>query len=197
MYKEKLVPILNDIEDKEVEVAGGSIVGIVLSSLNSLITYICNLTIGKKKYSEVEDEVIKIKKDADNLKREVLEIIDKDKKILEEILNAYKIRRESPEEYIKINKEAVEFCLKVAQKALDTVKLAEKISEIGNKMLSSDFKICAFYGFASVESSIVNIKINLDSIVDEKYKKEIRKEYLKIYEESKLIKEKILKDYIV
>ena len=57
MYFEKMNPILNDLENKEIEIAGGSVVGIVLSTINSLITYISNLTIGKKKYEDVQDKV--------------------------------------------------------------------------------------------------------------------------------------------
>ena len=193
MYKEKLEPILEDIENKNIEIAGGSVVGMVLSELNSLIKYICNLTIGKKKYQDVEDDVLSIKKEAEKLKNEVLEIIDK--AILEEILNSYKQRKENPEKYNETNKLAVEFCVKVTEKALQTLKLTDSISKVGNKMLSSDFKICGFYGFASVEASIVNIQINLDSIQDEEYKTNITKQYLKIYEEANAIKQEILKDY--
>ncbi len=197
MYNEKLKPILEDIENKDVEIAGGSVVGMVLSELNSLIKYICNLTIGKKKYLDVEEEVIKIKEDAENLKNDVLQIIDKDKEILEKILEAYKTRKEEPEKYQEANKRAVEFCIEVTEKALETLKLANRISNVGNKMLSSDFKICAYYGMASVEASIVNVKINLDSIEDEQYKFETKLKYLKMLNTAELIKLEILKGYVV
>ena len=48
MYNEKLNPILNDLENKDIEIAGGSVVGMVLSTINSLIKYIANLTVDKK-----------------------------------------------------------------------------------------------------------------------------------------------------
>ena len=197
MYNEKLEPILEDLENKEIEIAGGSVVGMVLSELNSLIKYICNLTIGKKKYADVEEEVIKIKEEAENLKKEVLQIIDKDKEVLEKILSSYKTRKEEPEKYQETNKQAVEFCMKVTEKALETLKLTNKISKIGNQMLSSDFKICSYYGMASVEASIVNVKINLESIEDEQYKFETKLKYLKIHSDAELIKLEILKGYVV
>ena len=50
MYYEKLIPILSDLENKEIEIAGGSVVGMNLATINSLIKYISNLTLGKKKY---------------------------------------------------------------------------------------------------------------------------------------------------
>ena len=63
MYYEKLLPILSDLENKEVEIAGGSVVCMVLSITNALIDYICNLTKDKKNYENVRDEVLIIKKE--------------------------------------------------------------------------------------------------------------------------------------
>lgn len=184
-YYEKLRPILDDLENKEIELAGGSVVGMVLSITNSLIDYICNLTVGKKKYAEVQDEVLAIKKEAEILRNETLQIIDKDKEVLQEILSSYKIRKDHPEKLEKANKKAVEFCVKVTKKAVETLDLVKRIAKVGNRMLASDFKICEYYAFASVEASIVNIEVNLNSITDEEYKKEIKNVYSKDYEEAK------------
>lgn len=186
-YNEMLKPVLDDLESKEVEIAGGSAVGMILSITNSLIGYICNLTIGKKNYESVQEEVVNIKKEVDELKKEALIIIDKDKVVLEKILGGYKIRKENPEEFERINKEAVIFCLDVTKNAFETLKLADRISKVGNRMLSSDFEICKDYAFASIKASIVNVKINLKSIQNEEFKNDIEKRYNEIYEEAKKI----------
>lgn len=186
-YNEKLKPVLDDLESKEVEIAGGSAVGMILSITNSLIGYICNLTIGKKNYESAQEEVVNIKKEVDELKKEALIIIDKDKEVLEKILGGYKIRKENPEEFERINKEAVIFCLDVTKNAFETLKLADRISKVGNRMLSSDFEICKDYAFASIKASIVNVKINLKSIQNEEFKNDIEKRYNEIYEEAKKI----------
>ena len=159
MYNEKIVPILNDLENKEIELAGGSVVGMVLSITNSLINYICNLTVGKKRYENVQEEVLKIKEEANLLKKETLKVIDKDKEVLEKILDAYKLRKEKPEELENASKEGVKFCI---------------IEKVGNKMLASDFKICEYYAEASVKASIVNVEVNLKSINDKEFVEEIR-----------------------
>ena len=191
MYKEKLNDILDDIENKEVDIAGGAIVGMVLSVTNSLIKYISNLTVGKKKYIEVQEKVNEILINAENLKKQTLNIIDKDKEILERILDAYKLRKEDYDNYVKINKEAVDFCMQVLNLAFETLKLSKEISLIGNRMLASDFKICAYYSFASIESAIVNVEINLNSIDDGNYKKQIKDECINILNEAKIIKKEI------
>ena len=90
MYYEGIEPFLTNLEDKNVGVAGGAVVAMVLSSLNSLIIYISNLTIGKKKYADVEDKVKAIFDEANNLKAKTLQMIDGDKLVLDRILDAYK-----------------------------------------------------------------------------------------------------------
>ena len=187
MYNEKLIPLLDDLEDKDIEIAGGSTIGMVLGITNSLINYICNLTINKKKYEIVQNDVLCIKKEAEELKIKVLNIIDKDKEILEKILIAYRDRKENMEKYVDACKEATEYCIKVTEMALETLKLADRISKVGNKMLSSDFEICKIYSFAAIKASIVNVDINLSSIEDQEYNNIVKNKYTKILEEAKNI----------
>lgn len=187
MYAEKMEEILDDLENKEVEIAGGSVVGMVLSTVNSLIRYISNLTLGKKKYEEVQDKIKVILKKAEFLKNKSMQIIDKDKEVLEEILKAYKIRKEDEEKYQEICKQATNFCMQVVEIAYETLKLSDEISKVGNRMLSSDFKICKYYSFASIQSAIVNVDINIKSIEDEQYKKTIKTRCKEIIDEAKNI----------
>ena len=174
MYNEKLMPILEDLENKGIELAGGSVVGIVLSTINSLIIYIANLSFGKKGYEEVQYKIQEILKEAEDLKIKSLQAIDKDKQILEEILKAYKIKKQNNQKYQEVCKFAVEFCMEVVNIAKETLILTQKIAKYGNKMLSSDFEICRLYSIASIKSAIVNVNINLKGIEDEVYKIEIQ-----------------------
>lgn len=185
MYSEKMQSILNDLENKEIEIAGGSVVGMVLSTTNSLIKYIANMTIGKKSYEDVQDKVREILNNAEELKLKSMQIIDKDKEILEEILEAYKIRKQNEEKYQSVCRKATDFCVEVVYISDDTLKLANEIAKVGNKMLSSDFKICKYYAIASVKSAMENVYINLKGITDEKYKKNIENKCRKILEDER------------
>ena len=180
MYYEKMENILSDLENKELEIAGGSVVGINLSIVNSLIIYIANLTVGKKNYQDVQDKVKEILEQAEDIKKRSLNSIDKDKEVLEKILNTYKNRKENPNEYENICKEAVEFALDVIELAYKTENLSKQISKVGNRMLASDFKICKYYAEASIKASKENLYINLESIEDEEYKNKINDIYAKL-----------------
>ena len=184
LYNEKIKPILNDLENPKIELAGGSTVGMVLSITNSLIGYICNLSLGKKGYESVEEEILKIKNENEILKNENLKVIDEDSNVLDKILKTYKNRKENPKEYEKACKIGVNFCLDVTKRAAKTLELACKLEKIGNRLLASDFEICKNYAFSSVKSSIVNVKINLKSIYDETYTKNINKKYEEYYEKA-------------
>ena len=176
MYHEKLNPILNDLENKDIEIAGGSVVGIVLSTINSLIKYIANLTVDKKNYENVQDKVKEILNKAEELKQNSLQAIDKDKEVLEKILYAYKTRKDNPENYEQVCREAVDFCMNVVYISNDTLKLSVEISKVGNKMLASDFKICKYYSIASIQSA-------MEAINDKIYANKIEEECKKILQE--------------
>ena len=186
MYNEKMKPILEDLENKEVDVAGGSVVGMVLSAVNSLITYIANLTLNKKNYEDVQFRVKEILAKAQELKSKSLEIIDKDKEILEEILDAYKIKKENEQKYQEVCKKATKFCMDVVYIANDTLKLSEEISKVGNKMLGSDFKICKYYAMASIWSSVENVYINVKYVEDEEYKRSVEEKCKNILQNAQI-----------
>ena len=183
MYYEKMNSILNDLENKDLEIAGGSVVGMILSTINSLIKYIAHLTINKKYYENVQEKIKEILEKAEELKQKSLYAIDKDKEILEEILEAYKLRKENIQNYQQVCKKAVDFCMEVVDIANETLKLSDEISKVGNRMLASDFKICKYYSIASVQSAMENVYINLKSIEDEEYTKQIEDECKDILEE--------------
>ena len=194
MYKDTSVDIfLEDLADKEVEMGGGSLIGLNLASVCSLICYIANLTIGKKKYINVQKEAQNILDEATSLKELTVELIDKDKEVLEEILMTYKLREESKEEYEEALVKAVDFSLEVLEKSVEVLNLVNRISKIGNLMLVSDFEIGAYMAYAAVESSVTNVKINLMNIEDENYVEKMKNKYLDVLEDAYQIKEEILK----
>ena len=187
MYSNKIEEILLDLENDKIHLAGGSAVGMVISIVNSLIKYIANLSLGKKKYEDVQEQIKEILNNAEKLKESAMIAIDKDKEVLEKILDAYKLRKENEEKYQEVLKMATEFCIQVVTISYDTLKLADGISKVGNRMLESDFKICKYYAFSSVQAAIENVKINVKEIKDKEYKNYIEAKYRKILDDSKLL----------
>lgn len=174
MYKDQdICRFCSDLQNKQINMGGGSLIALNIATINSLIQYIGNLTVGKQKYQANELEVMSILDSSKKIQEVMLNSIDKDSEILKKILDAYKKRKEDSIAYINACKEATDFGVFVLEKSFDTLCLVNKISKIGNTNLASDFEIAMYYADASVKSSITNIKINLKSIDDAEYRKDI------------------------
>lgn len=72
-----------------------------------------SLTVGKKTYADVEDEIIECKKEADEIAKEFLELMDKDAEAFEPLSRAYGLPKSTPEE-IAEKEEIMENALNVA-----------------------------------------------------------------------------------
>jgi formiminotetrahydrofolate cyclodeaminase len=191
MYSKKTMEEFLDDLSSSNSIPGGGSAAALSGALNAaVVSFIANLTIGKKKYKEVEAEAKEILAESEELKKEMLLMIDQDSKILSDILDSYKA---GDQERVKsVCQDAVEFSMDMTKKAVRLMRLSLEISEIGNRMLASDFEVAAYIGDAAVGSAIANVKINLKSLDNEEYKENIKKEYLKLKDESSRLKEEII-----
>jgi formiminotetrahydrofolate cyclodeaminase len=191
MYGQKTIEEFLDDLSSSNSIPGGGSAAALSGALNAaVISFIANLTIGKKKYEQVEAEAKEILAESEELKKEMLLMIDQDSKILSDILDSYKA---GDQDRVKtVCQDAVEFSMDMTKKAVRLMRLSLEISEIGNRMLASDFEVAAYIGDAAVGSAIANVKINLKSLDNEEYKENIKKEYVKLKDESSRLKEEII-----
>ncbi|RAK10605.1 formimidoyltetrahydrofolate cyclodeaminase [Halanaerobium saccharolyticum] len=191
MYGEKTIEEFLDELSSNNSIPGGGSAAALSGALNaSVISFIANLTVGKEKYQDVEAEAREILAESEELKKEMLLMIDQDSKILSDILDSYKVGDQK--KVRSVCQDAVEFSMDMTKKAVRLMRLSLEISEIGNRMLASDFEVAAYIGDAAVGSAIANVKINLKSLDNEEYKANIKNEYLKLKNESSRLKEEII-----
>ncbi|ADQ15219.1 cyclodeaminase/cyclohydrolase family protein [Halanaerobium hydrogeniformans] len=192
MYsKESIESFLNDLASEK-SIPGGGSAAALSGALNAaVVSFISNLTIGKEQYKDVEEEAKNILLESNQLKKEMLLMIDQDSQILSKILDSYKAGDQNKVK--SVCSDAVEFSMDMTKKALRLMELTLAISKIGNRMLASDFEVAAYIGDAAVGSAIANIKINLKSLDDNKYKKNVEKEYKALKKKSSKLKEEIIK----
>ena len=188
--KKTIEEFLDDLSSNN-SIPGGGSAAALSGALNAaVISFIANLTIGKEKYKEVEAEAKEILAESEELKKEMLLMIDQDSKILSNILDSYKAGEQ--DKVKSVCQDAVEFSMDMTKKAVRLMRLSLEISEIGNRMLASDFEVAAYIGDAAVGSAVANVKINLKSLDNEEYKANIKKEYLKLKDESSRLKDEII-----
>lgn len=166
---------------------GGSVAAMVGSISASLIAMVGNLTYGKKKYKDHWEKSEKITEEAQLLKQEFIELCDEDAEAFNQLMKAYRMKKNTEEEKKKRNefiqkaaKRATEIPLIVMRKANSAMELALSMAKIGNVNAISDIGVASEMASASCRSASLNVRINLPSIDDEKFVKEVSKEYNEI-----------------
>ncbi|GMQ60424.1 cyclodeaminase/cyclohydrolase family protein [Vallitalea sediminicola] len=155
---------------------GGSIAASSGATAAALVEMVANLTIGKKKYENVNEEMKDIAKKANDLRQQLLRYIDIDSEAFNRVMNAYKLPKETEEQKVvrkmtiqNAMKYAASVPLEVAKKSYDVMELSMKVVENGNKNAITDGAVSAMMARTAILSAIYNVRINLLSIKDNIY----------------------------
>ncbi len=161
---------------------GGSIAALSGALGAALAGMVANLTVGKKKYVEVEAEMAKLAEDAAALQDKLVALIDKDSTSFDGVMKAMKLPKETDEEKAvrsaaiqKETKYAASVPLETAETAFEIMVLAEAAVVKGNKNAVTDGAIAAMMSRTAVLGAILNVRINLGSIKDEAFVAELSK----------------------
>lgn len=183
---------------------GGSVSALAGSLAAALSSMVAGLTIGKKKYLEVEEEMILIKEKADKLKNKLYEDIQNDSEAFNLVMDAFKMPKNSEEEKT-IRKAAIQSATKkaslvpldVAYDCLEIIKLADTVVERGNKNAVTDGAVSAMLAKTAVLGALLNVKINLGGINDESFVKDIENKVLTIEKEAVELENKVVSKVIL
>jgi len=200
LIDKKVSNFLDELASNSPTPGGGSVAALSGALGAALISMVCNLTIGKKNYENVEDDIKKIIGSSERLRYELNTLIEEDVKAFNNFMATYKMPKETEEER-KIRSERVQESLieaakvplQVAYKCLDILTLSEEIAQKGNINLISDVGIAVLMAKAAMDSAILNVKINLKMIKDEKVKEEIFSSIKELFLKEKEKKEKVLR----
>ena len=128
-----------------------------------------NLTLGKKKYAAVEEELLALNAEAEKLREELLELIDEDARAFLPLSRAYAIPRDDPERG-KIMEEAllraVRPPMEVMGKCARALELISLYGEKGSALAISDAGCAAALALAAMKAAALNVKINTKSMAD-------------------------------
>jgi formiminotetrahydrofolate cyclodeaminase len=170
--------------------------GALAASLGNMVS---NLTIGKKKYKDVEEEIKKINETLEKYRDTFLEEMEEDAKAFNEVINALKLPRNTDDEKKVRNtaiqestKKATLVPLKIAKNALEVMELIEVLVEKGNKQVLSDAAIAVIMAKSAIMGGIYNIKINLPNIMDEDFVSDLEKQIRNMEIEACILEVKIL-----
>lgn len=155
---QKIEEFLGDVASSRPTPGGGAIAAVSAAMAASLVEMVCNLTIGKKKYLDVQKRMEIIARHAREARSELLDLADADTEAFDKVMAAYK--SENKDEIKAALYWAIEVPQKVTHIAEELQALAIEISKIGNKNAYSDAMSAEHLANAAIESAQENIEIN-------------------------------------
>ena len=155
---------------------GGSVSALAGSLGAALAEMVANLTVGKAKYAEVEDEMKELSAKGAEIRSELIAGIQKDTESFTLYMNALGMPKDTDEQKAARReamqnglKEAAKVPLEVAETAAKIFPIAEAVVKRGNTNAVTDGLVASMMARTAVIGALFNVKINLGSIKDEAF----------------------------
>ena len=159
---------------------GGGASALVAAVGTALGNMVGSLTVGKKKYADVEEEMYALKEKAEGLEKEFLQLIDRDAEVFEPLSRAYGLPRETEEqkaEKAKVMEAALrEACtvpLEIMEKCCEALELVKEFAAKGSVLAVSDAGVAAVCLKAALQGASLNVFINTKAMKDRPYAEEL------------------------
>ena len=162
-----------DVLASKAAVPGGggasALIGAVGVALGSMVG---NLTVGKKKYADVEADVIAIMEIAEKLRAEMLRLVDEDAVAFEPLSKAYGIPKDDPtresvmEDALRVACGVPMDIMRAACKAID---LHEELAVKGSALAISDVGVGVLGCKTALQGASLNVFINTKTMTDRAY----------------------------
>lgn len=162
---------------------GGGSASALAGSLGSALTMmVMNLTIGKKKYAEFDEENKEILVEITKLNEQLVQIIDRDTEAFDGVSAVFSMPKETEEDKEK-RRAAMQAALKVATLVpyemmglmVDSIKVTQKAVGKSNTNAASDLGVSALNLKAGLQGAWLNVLINLSGVKDEAFVNEHKK----------------------
>ena len=172
--KDKSIQIfLDELASKSATPGGGSVSALMGAQSAALISMVCNLTIGKPKYAEVENEMQALLQQAEVLREKLMGLIKADIDVFNELMSAYGLPKETDAEKAArteaiqaVLKAATEIPLECARACAKAVELSRYAAEKGSLGVISDAGAAVMAAYSGLKSAALNVYINTSSLKD-------------------------------
>ncbi len=176
---------MNEIKDKAIEVyldqlasasatpGGGSAAALMGAQSAALTSMVCNLTIGKPKYLEVEVQMQALLLKSEALRKSLLGMIKADVEVFNRLMAAYGLAKETDADKAlrsqaiqDVLKEATEVPLACARACAEAIVLSRDAAITGNLAVISDAGAATMSAYGGLKSAALNVYINTASLKD-------------------------------
>jgi formiminotetrahydrofolate cyclodeaminase len=171
---------IEDLSSSSPSPGGGSVAGLVSALSGSLNSMVYSLTVNKKSFESLDldtkKQVLDFCEASKKFTKKSLFLMEEDRKYFNDLMGCYKLKKDTEEEKEKRNKAILEGTLKALKAPLELAREGYKFYDnidvavkYGNKMLLSDAGCAAILLHAAIETAIINVKVNLNSLREKKF----------------------------
>jgi formiminotetrahydrofolate cyclodeaminase len=164
---------LDTLASKNATPGGGSAAALMGAQAAALTSMVCNLTIGKPKYAEVEIEMQALLEKSEALREALTGMIKADVDVFNRLMATYGLPKETDDEKVArsaaiqdVLKDATDVPLACAKACADVIALSRIAAEKGSSAVISDAGVAVMSGYAALKSAALNVYINAASLKD-------------------------------
>jgi formiminotetrahydrofolate cyclodeaminase len=201
MFSEKgLGEFLDELASSSPAPGGGSVAAIAGALGAALVSMVCNLTIGKEKYKDVELDMKALLEQSEALRAKLTGLVDADVQAYNKLSAAYKLPKATDEErkarsaaIQKALVEATEVPFEVARQCTAVMDLCVPGAEKGSTAAISDIGVGALLAEAGLRAAAMNVMINLGAIKDQRFVRQSRRQLKALMKGRSRQKEAVIK----
>ncbi|MGN8848622.1 cyclodeaminase/cyclohydrolase family protein [Bariatricus sp. HCP28S3_C2] len=180
MLEKKTTEFLEELSSSAPVPGGGGASAAAGAYAAALGLMVGNLTTGKKKYADVEEEICESMKKLEQLRDKLTRLVDEDAKAFEPLSKAYGMPKET-EEQKKLKEQVMETALREAcrvpleimEVSIEVMELLQGLEEKGSRLAVSDAGVGILFAKTSLEGASLNIFINTRLMKDRQYAEEL------------------------
>ena len=152
-----------------------ALVGAIGTALGNMVG---SLTVGKKKYADVQDEIIALKAKCDELQKQLLDQVEADEVNFLPLAKAYGIPKDDPTRDKVMEEATIIACstpMKIMELCCEAIEAIKVFAEKGSRLAVSDAGCGAVCCKAALQSASLNVFINTKSLKNRPVAEEMNK----------------------
>ncbi len=176
LLNKDLNAFLSELASSSPAPGGGSVAALSGALAAALGSMVCRLTVGKKKYVDVEEDMKRLVAQTETLRARLQGLIDKDTHAFNLVMDALAMPKDTDEQKQKrtaavesATKEATMVPLEVMETCQALVRLCGEIARKGNTSALSDAGVSALLTAAACRGAYYNVRINLSGLQDQDF----------------------------
>ena len=197
MLNQSVTEFTEVLASKSAVPGGGGASALVGALGIALGNMVGELTVGKKKYAEVEEDVKALMAKAQDLRVRLLECVNKDAAAFEPLSKAYGIPKDDPtrdEVMEKCLRDAAAAPLEILDLCCEAIDLQREFADKGSILAISDAATGVVFCWSAMYGAAVNVKVNTKSMKDREYAAKINEHVDTQMEKYWPIAEKVYED---